>query len=110
MEKLPIVVLSGTWEYTYMHTIEITHRSNEQRFISIVDGHEAELTYKPAGEGVLDMNHTYVPDQLRGMGIAAQLTAHALNYARQQNYRVIPSCPYVAAYIDKHEQYKDLLA
>jgi predicted GNAT family acetyltransferase len=38
------------------------------------------------------------------------LTAHALDYARTHGYAVVASCPFVAAFIARHLQYRDLLA
>jgi predicted GNAT family acetyltransferase len=51
-----------------------------------------------------------VPPAARGGGIASQLTAHALTFARDGGYRVVPSCPFVAAYIQRHPEFRDLLA
>jgi uncharacterized protein len=47
---------------------------------------------------------------LRGGGIAGRLTAGALDLARSQGIKVIPRCPYVVNYIERHPQYQDLLA
>jgi hypothetical protein len=38
------------------------------------------------------------------------LTEHALRYARQRGYKVVPSCPFVAVYIERHPEYRDVLA
>jgi predicted GNAT family acetyltransferase len=49
----------------------------------------------------LDFYRTFVPDALRGRGVAAVLTRHALDYAAQEGYTVIPSCSYVEWYIER---------
>jgi predicted GNAT family acetyltransferase len=36
------------------------------------------------------------------------LTQHALEHARARGYRVVPSCPFVAAYVQRHPEYHDL--
>jgi predicted GNAT family acetyltransferase len=46
----------------------------------------------------------------RGGGIASHLTTHALDYARERGLKIVPSCPFVAAYIARHPEYRDLLA
>jgi predicted GNAT family acetyltransferase len=38
------------------------------------------------------------------------LTAHALHYARDHGYAVVPSCPFVAVYIARHPEFRDLTA
>lgn len=90
--------------------IAIRHEPEAQRFVADTGTELAYLAYRQAGDRVLDFDHTYVPPQLRGGGLASQLTAHALGYARATGYRVIPSCPFVSAYIARHKEYGDVLA
>ena len=42
--------------------------------------------------------------------MGAALATSALDYARREGMRIIPSCPYVKAYIDRHPEYEDLVA
>ena len=54
--------------------------------------------------------HTEVPEQYEGQGIAAQLVRFALDSVRARNLRVIALCPYVRAFLRKHEdEYSDLV-
>jgi predicted GNAT family acetyltransferase len=53
---------------------------------------------------------TRVPAEVGGRGIAAELTRVALETARAQGWRVEPLCPYVAAYINRHQEYRELTA
>jgi uncharacterized protein len=89
-------------------SIAIRHDADARRFVADVGGQLAYLTYLDRGEHVLELDHTYVPTASRGGGIASQLTARALQYARERGYRVVPSCPFVAAYMDRHPEYRDL--
>jgi predicted GNAT family acetyltransferase len=66
--------------------------------------------YRELAGKVLDLDHTYVPPAGRGRGIASQLAAHALRYARDSGYKVLPSCPFIAAYIERHAEFHDLRA
>ncbi|MGP4846293.1 GNAT family N-acetyltransferase [Marinobacter sp. 1Y8] len=50
-----------------------------------------------------------VPQQLGGQGVGSALVKHALNYAREQDKKVIPQCSFVASYISKHPEYQDLV-
>ena len=54
--------------------------------------------------------HTGVPLALEGHGIAGQLARHALDDARARGLKVVPRCPYVRAYIERHPEYADLVA
>ncbi|HUQ53658.1 MAG TPA: GNAT family N-acetyltransferase [Gammaproteobacteria bacterium] len=90
--------------------LAIRHDSTAQRFTADIDGATAYISYRATPGRVLDLHHTYVPRAARGGGIASQLTAHVLMFARDEGYKVVPSCPFVAAYIDRHAEYRDLLA
>ena len=85
------------------------HEPEAGRFSIDTEAGPAYLSYRHLAGRVLDVNGTFVPRALRGGGIASQLTAHALQYARAHGYRVVPTCPFVAAYIERHAQYRDLL-
>lgn len=67
------------------------------------------LTYLRRGPA-LEILHTEVPDAAEGQGFAAALAMAALDYARSAGKKVIPSCPFVAAYIERHPGYADLVA
>ncbi|MDR7253003.1 putative GNAT family acetyltransferase [Nocardioides sp. BE266] len=60
-------------------------------------------------DGVITMIHTEVGEAYSGQGHAATLARSALDDARSRGLSVVPSCPYVAAYIRKHEEYADLV-
>lgn len=91
-------------------TLAIRHELTTRRFAADVGGKTAYITYRERDGGVLDLDHTYVPREHRGGGIASQLTARALEYARENGYRIVPSCPFVAAYLERHPEYRELRA
>jgi predicted GNAT family acetyltransferase len=88
----------------------IRHEPDERRFVIDVEGGPAYISYREVDGRLLDLASTFVPRQFRGSGIASRLTAHALGYAREHGYRVVPTCPFVAAYIERHPEYRELLA
>lgn len=88
---------------------EIIHDEEDLRFYAPFDGDEAELTYTYPETEVMDLDHTYVPEDERNKGLADKLVKTALDFARSHNYKVVPSCPVVEAYIKRHKQYQDLV-
>lgn len=90
--------------------IEIKHDKENQKFYTIVDDKEAVATYLIKDSNTLVFNHTYVPPEFRNRGIAAKLVEYGLNYLKENNLKVIPSCPYVALFIKRNEKFKELLA
>jgi uncharacterized protein len=72
------------------------------------DGHVASLQYTVAGH-VLALLHTEIPDALRGSGIASTLAETALDWARDHHLKVDVVCPFVAAFLETHPEYSDLV-
>ncbi|GAA4425088.1 GNAT family N-acetyltransferase [Pontibacter saemangeumensis] len=89
--------------------IEIIHDEEDLRFYAVIAGDEAELTYTYPESGVMDFDHTFVPEDARGNGHADKLVKTGLEYARSQNYLIVPSCPVVGAFIKRHPHYEDLV-
>ena len=67
----------------------------------------ATLVYR-LSPGVVDYLHTEVPKQLEGHHLGSQLARAALEWARDQKLRVIPTCPFVRGYIRRHPEYRSL--
>ncbi|HCJ1265827.1 N-acetyltransferase [Pseudomonas aeruginosa] len=88
-------------------SLSIHHDVGGHQFETTVDGHRAYLAYMDLGKQTLDIYRTFVPDSLRGRGIAAALTEHALQYADRMGYSVIPSCSYVERYIERRQRQAD---
>ncbi len=74
------------------------------------EGPESELTFQIRKDGALIIDHTGVPHELEGRGIAAALVAHALGYVREQGLKIEPRCSYVVAAFRRHPDWSDVLA
>lgn len=72
--------------------------------MAINNGHQSILEYRTVDAQTLDFHHTYVPDALRGRGVAALLAKAGLAFAKQQGFKVIPSCSYIEVYLQRHPQ------
>jgi uncharacterized protein len=89
--------------------LDIQYDESAQKFFVIIDDEEALLEYYHRDDKTLVFNHTFVPTNLRGKGIAATLTRYALNYAREHNFKVIPQCSYVVEYVEKNKEFNDII-
>ncbi|HEU5292646.1 MAG TPA: GNAT family N-acetyltransferase [Cyclobacteriaceae bacterium] len=69
----------------------------------------AEMTFSKAGDTTLIIDHTEVSDVLRGKNVGKQLVAFAVDYARKNNLKIIPLCPFTKSVIDKTPEYQDVL-
>jgi predicted GNAT family acetyltransferase len=67
------------------------------------------LTYRRFPDRIL-LLHSEVPQPFEGHGLASRLSRSALDFARTNHLRVVPLCPYVSRFIQKHPEYQDLVA
>ena len=88
----------------------IEHDTDTSRFVIRLPSGNAFLAYRRENDSVLEFYSTYVPPPDRGRNIASQLVAAGMEYLRREGLRVIPTCWYVAGWIDRHPEYNDLLA
>lgn len=89
--------------------IAVKHNEEEARFEAAVQGMLCVAEYQMRS-GEMVMTHTFVPPELRGRGIAEKLVRAALEHAKTQKLRVVPSCWYVDVYIRRHAEYEELRA
>jgi len=87
---------------------EVKHNIEASRFEIDLGDNAAFLNYHISGN-VITLIHVFTPPEFRGKGIAAQVAKYALDYARNNNLKVIPQCPYVRDYVERHEEYQDLV-
>ena len=90
--------------------MSVEHDSSARRFTVAASSGTAVLAYAPAGSGLLELYSTYVPPADRGRGIAARLVQAAVDYARSEGLRIVPSCWYVAQWLRQHPEHADLVA
>jgi hypothetical protein len=60
--------------------------------------------------GRVAITHTEVKEACSGRGFGSMLARAALDDARARGERVVPLCPFIADYIERHPQYADLVA
>ena len=87
----------------------VTNNPAAGRFEAHTQHGVAHRRYLARGD-VLDLVHTEVPPAAEGQGIGAALAKAALDHARSEGVKVIPSCPFVRTYIKRHHEYADLVA
>ena len=88
---------------------DIRNNQSRQRFETLVDDLLCVIDYE-LHDTNLSLTPVLVPKPLEGRGIAGELTRAALDWARTENYRVIPVCPYVQAWLRRRPDYQDLVS
>lgn len=74
-----------------------------------MDGELAGFTIYRARPGLIAFIHTEVGDAFEGQGVGSSLVSGALEDARRRGLEVLPFCPFVNSYIQKHPEYLDLV-
>ena len=92
--------------------MEIQHKSSDSKgeFYLEKDGEvKAKITYSKLGTTQIIIDHTEVSEELRGGNTGRELVEHAVNYARENELKVIPLCPFAKSIIERDESLQDVL-
>lgn len=87
--------------------LNIHNNEASNRFEATVDQEVAFVEYKRMGD-TIELTHTIVPPAIEGRGVGTALAEYALLFARTNSLCVIPTCGFIAAYIESHPEYSDL--
>jgi len=87
---------------------ELTDNTARRRFEMAADGGIAYVTYVRAGDRLI-LTHAEVPHAAEGHGVGSALVRAVLEEARQCGLRVVPECPFVAAFLRRHPEFADLV-
>lgn len=79
------------------------------RYIARLDGVEAEMTFSRASPQLVIIDHTGVPDSLRGKGVGQALALHAVEAARAGGWKIIPLCPFFKAQAQRHPEWRGVV-
>ena len=69
----------------------------------------AEITYNVRPDNTLNINHTEVDEKLQGKNIGFELVEKVVEYAREKQMKVYPSCSFAAKVFVKHPSFNDVL-
>ena len=87
----------------------VTVTKESDKFTVCVDGKAVGLTaYADEGHSRV-FPHTEVDDAYEGRGLATIVIGEALAQTRAEGLRVVPMCPTVAAYVERHPEYADIV-
>lgn len=91
-------------------TGEVEHDETGQKFYIDYGDDEAVLGYTRVND-ILDIHHTFVPESMRGKGIAEKLAQAAFEHAEKNGLKIIATCPYIRdTFLKKHPEWKRIVA
>nr|BAH89837.1 hypothetical protein [uncultured bacterium] len=89
--------------------IEREEHPSKGRYVFRLGGDEAEMTYSRAGESMIIIDHTEVPDAMRGRLVGQTLVRRAVEDARAEGRSIVPLCPFAKAQLLRHPDWHDVL-
>ena len=93
-----------------MNEVQVKINDKKGSFFIEIDGkQEAEMTFVFAGEDKIIIDHTGVNPGNEGKGLGKQMVAQAVTYARENNIKIIPLCPFARKVFDKTPEFRDVL-
>jgi len=92
--------------------MEVKHEQFESKgaFVALDQDKKAgEMTYSKAGDSLIIIDHTEVDPAFGGQGVGKKMVLAAVDFARQNNIKVLPLCPFAKAAFDKDATIQDVL-
>ena len=93
-----------------MSEVEREDHGSKRRYVIRRPEGEAELTLSVLSPERVIADHTYVPSELRGQGLAEKLLDALIKDARADRFTVIPLCPFVAGQARRHPEWASIFA
>ncbi len=93
-----------------MNTDSIQHKQNDRRgifFLKHGDQTIAELTYS-LDDKVMTIDHTETNPEHEGKGIGAKMVEESYAFAKANNYKINPLCPFAEVIFDRNQDWSDV--
>lgn len=88
---------------------ELIDNKERRQYEFHIEKHTPRIEYIKSSNGEIYLTHTEVPPALNGRGIGSLLVEKSLKDIEDQGLRLVPLCPFVAAYIHKHPEWKRIV-
>jgi predicted GNAT family acetyltransferase len=89
--------------------IEVADAPKRERYELSINGEVVGFTEYHARPGLIAFVHTEVDERFQGRGIGDQVIRFALEDARARGLAVLPFCPFVKAFIERHREFESLV-
>ncbi|GAB3262221.1 GNAT family N-acetyltransferase [Nocardioides dilutus] len=93
-----------------MSDVQVSDNPGESRFEAHVDGELAGFAAYDNTDDLIVFTHTEIFDAFEGQGVGSALARSALDAVHADGTRkVLPRCPFIRRWIEKHPDYQDLV-
>lgn len=93
--------------------MQIKHHNSDDDGIFYIDDNGkrmGDMRYMISGSNEMDIYHTEVAEEIEGQSWGKQLIEAAVNYARENHLKIVPSCTFAKTVFARHKEYQDVLA
>ncbi|PQA59513.1 GNAT family N-acetyltransferase [Siphonobacter curvatus] len=91
-------------------SLSLNVNEDDQQFELQIDQHTALIAYRVLDTHTLALDHTEVPEELEGQGIASALVEKTFQYLDDNQLKLVPNCSFVRTYLERHPDWKRLVA
>lgn len=89
--------------------MDVRDEPDQHRFVVEVEGNVAGVANYRVHDGRYVFTSTRVEDEYEGQGVGSTLARSALDELRERGVAIVPLCPFIAAWIERHPEYADLI-
>lgn len=93
-----------------MEISPLKRNDDKRRFEVEAEGHTAFIEFITDKDHNMYLTHTEVPAALEGKGVGKDIVVKSLTYIKDNGFKLAPLCPFVAAYLKRHPEWKEILA
>jgi predicted GNAT family acetyltransferase len=90
--------------------VDLQHDEHTNRYVLRSSGETVGVLDYRRRDDALDLLHTEVVPQGQGHGLGTVLVREVLDDIRARGHQIMPSCPFVARFVEEHPDYADLVA
>ena len=88
-----------------LENVTVTNNADARRFEVRIGDYFGLIDYQIAGKNIV-FSHTEVPQAFAGQGVAGKMARTALDFAVENEFKIIPICPFIAAFIRRNPEYQ----
>ena len=92
-----------------MDKLEFIENTDTHHYEAVLEGNVVGFIAYRESNGARLLTHTEVNLDLEGRGVGSQLVKFALERIKASGSSLVPMCPFVAVYIQRHREYSDLV-
>ena len=92
-------------------TFTLEETETKGKFTAHIPGQQetGEITFSKPSPTLVIVDHTGVPDSLRGLGVGQALSERMVGHAREQGFKIVPLCPFFKAMASRHPDWSDVV-